>query len=73
MKASVPAPCPQAPGPLPVQLLVDSVLRAPLPLLPASVPLALRQQPPADSVLPAPVLPQVASVLADSVPQVAWA
>lgn len=69
MKASVPALCPQVPGPLPVPLLVDSVLRAPLPLLPASVPLALLQQPPVDSVLPALALPLVAS----SVVQVAWA
>lgn len=57
MKASVPALCPQVPGPLPVPLLVDSVLRAPLPLLPA------------DSVLPALALPLVAS----NVVQVAWA
>ena len=72
MKASVPAPCPQVPGPLPVPLLVDSVLRAPLPLLPASVPLALLQQPPADSVLPALALPLLRPVASSVVP-VAWA
>ena len=70
MKASVPALCRPVPGLLaPVQVHLDSVLRAPLPLLPASVPLALLQQPPADSVLPALALPLVAS----SVVPVAWA
>ena len=82
MRASVPAPCPQVPGlpAVPVQpLLADSVppVFLPEPLVQdsvASVPLVPLQPPLADSVLPvAPVLPQVASVLADSVPQVAWA
>ena len=72
MKASVPALCPQVPGLLPVPLLVDSVLRAPLRLLPASVPLALLQQPPADSVLPALALPLLRPVASSVVP-VAWA
>ena len=72
MKASVPAPCPQVPGLLaPVQVHLDSVLRAPLLQLPASVPLVLLLPPLADSVLR--VLPRVVSVPADSVLPVAWA
>lgn len=72
MKASVPALCRPVPGLLaPVQVHLDSVLRAPLRLLPASVPLVLLLPPLADSVLR--VLPRVVSVPADSVLPVAWA